>query len=62
MYAKRHIRFKEFLDNGGFGEVLGSSSGAKTENIELCANSGCGFNENNKCTSSGTQCFGYMEV
>ena len=34
----------------------------ETSNINLCANKGFGFNTDGMCLSTGTVCYGYMEV
>lgn len=32
-----------------------------TDDIEVCGNKGCGFNECGNCTANGTECFGYID-
>jgi hypothetical protein len=43
-------------------DMLFTDNAEKTNDIEDCANKGCGFNVEGKCKANGTECFGFMEV
>ena len=58
---------KELYEDENKGEemdysevILDDAKGTPTTLVSKCDNKGCGFNEDNRCTDKGTECFGYF--